>query len=963
MSDLAAALVTHSIATQAEVERALARKALYGADLATSLIEVTQVDEGRLTECLSQALQLAPAVTGELPTSQPPALGCVPKDIASRFGVFPLELKGEELVLATSDPLSAHTLEEIARLTRYRISLRYAPGPRVRQALSRDYDLPLDRRNQRALARLTGHPDPSPSLAPGPIAETPNISALPRAPSLPPIGLPDAAQGPVRAPPPASLPRPNLSAAVSTAGGNPATSGVNNTLPSATRKKSTSPGVAPASSVPLPTVAPLTAQPPTKAELPALSSRMATRPGFPSPIPPAPTSLPPAAGARSLTPVATGTNTSLAPGPNPSAWTKATASPSKLKRKARRHRGPYTAALAEEDLRSATATSEALGAFFDFAAQYFEYSALFAVHGDIAEGRDSHGPGLDRIGITAIGVPLDIPSSMSRARDQNSYVLDRLAKTGIDANLASDLQRDSAARRFILPVSVRGRSVLLLYGDEGKNDVALSDIGDVLALAPLVESSLERILVQRKRLRQGEQVSTGVRGAPSKPKFAPPSAEQRANALASALDLAALGPNMDTLKTPLPTGAPSSLPPRRHTPMVGPSTAPTITPRPPTTAPAPAQGSRPTPVIPGLKPTPKQTQPLLLLGDIASRPPGTVEDDWEIPDDPMPANVRNSSLRPPKRTSAPRALETTPADASSDSVKVPRFAEPPGTALRQQQIAAELLVTELLGGDPSAEQRLIALGVSAVAHVIKKFPGPLTHEMTRGRAASECGPVLRVLARMGEQATPFVVARTGDTDPQVRAWATLLLAELPHATSVDAVCRRLLDEHSDVARAALRSATELCKRQNLRESVAETLSNALSTGKLSEEDRFTVLQAVVELKLEHAVPRLLRMLSGDPTVAQPARWALRALTCQDLGEETAAWEGWWQANAGKARIEWLIDALAHDTAELRQSAFHELRELIRSDFGYRETLSLDQVREVQRRYLEWWKTTGKSAAP
>jgi hypothetical protein len=614
--------------------------------------------------------------------------------------------------------------------------------------------------------------------------------------------------------------------------------------------------------------------------------------------------------------------------------------------------------LAEEDLRSATATSEALSAFFDFAAQYFEYSALFAVHGDIAEGRDAHGPGLDRIGITAIGVPLDIPSSMSRARDQNSYVLERLAKTGIDANLASDLQRKFGARAFILPISVRGRSVLLFYGDEGKNDVALSDIGDVLALAPLVASSLERILVQRKRARQGEQGDAAVR-MPHRPKFAPPSAAQRANALASALDLAALGPNMDTLKTPLPAGAPSSLPPRRHTPMVAPSMAPTVTPQPPSTGPAALQPSRPTPVIPGLKPTPKQTQPLLLLGDLSSRPPGTVEDDWEIPDDPMPANVRNSSLRPPKRTSAPLTLDTTPADASSEAVKIPKLAAPPGTALRQHQIAAELLVTELLAGDPTAEDRLIALGVSAVAHVINKFPGPLTHEMTRGRAASECGPVLRVLARMGEQATPFVVARTGDSDPQVRAWATLLLAELPHATSVDAVCRRLLDENSEVTRAALRSAGELCKRPGLRESVAETLTVALTSGNLSEEDRFTVLQAVVELKLEPAVPRLLRMLSGPPSVAQPARWALRALTCQDLGEEMSAWESWWQANAGKARIEWLIEALAHDTAELRRNAFHELRELIRSDFGYRETLSLDQVREVQRRCLEWWRITGK----
>jgi hypothetical protein len=173
----------------------------------------------------------------------------------------------------------------------------------------------------------------------------------------------------------------------------------------------------------------------------------------------------------------------------------------------------------------------------------------------------------------------------------------------------------------------------------------------------------------------------------------------------------------------------------------------------------------------------------------------------------------------------------------------------------------------------------------------------------------------------------------------------------------------LLDENSDVARAALRSAAELAKASALRQMVAETLANSLASGKLSEEDRFTVLQAMVELKLEHAVPRLLRMLSSDPAVAQPARWALRALTCQDWGDDPSAWDAWWQANGSKDRIEWLIAALAHDNGELRQSAFHELRELVRRDFGYRETLSLDQVREVQHRYLEWWKSTGKPSQP
>ncbi|HEY1534148.1 MAG TPA: hypothetical protein VGF76_09015, partial [Polyangiaceae bacterium] len=92
-----------------------------------------------------------------------------------------------------------------------------------------------------------------------------------------------------------------------------------------------------------------------------------------------------------------------------------------------RRLGPYTAAMAERGLLEAESRDDVLRAFFDFAGQYFEYAALFAVHGDLAEGKDASGAGASRARIVAVGVPLDLPSAMSRARDSATYELTRLS--------------------------------------------------------------------------------------------------------------------------------------------------------------------------------------------------------------------------------------------------------------------------------------------------------------------------------------------------------------------------------------------------------------------------------------------------------------------------------------------------------------------------------------------------------
>jgi hypothetical protein len=122
-----------------------------------------------------------------------------------------------------------------------------------------------------------------------------------------------------------------------------------------------------------------------------------------------------------------------------------------------RRRGPFTLAMAREELARATERDQVLAAFFSFACQFFEYSALFAVHNAIAEGLNATGPGADQEAIQAVGVPLDLPSSLSEAAESCNVRITRLGREGIDRTLAADLRRQPEARVLILPVSLRGR--------------------------------------------------------------------------------------------------------------------------------------------------------------------------------------------------------------------------------------------------------------------------------------------------------------------------------------------------------------------------------------------------------------------------------------------------------------------------------------------------------------------------
>jgi hypothetical protein len=276
------------------------------------------------------------------------------------------------------------------------------------------------------------------------------------------------------------------------------------------------------------------------------------------------------------------------------------------------------------------------------------------------------------------------------------------------------------------------------------------------------------------------------------------------------------------------------------------------------------------------------------------------------------------------------------------------------------------LVKRLIRGDGDAADKLVQIGEAAATELVAAFPGPITAELRRGVGegpprASDCGPVLRVLARIGYRAAPFVIVRTADTDPKIRAWATRLLGEMPTLDGARATARRLVDSDADVRRAALAAGRMMQADPELRTAVRDELADTAGTIPLGGDIRQAALEAIADLRDPRSVPRLIRLLSDrDSAIAKSAHWALVTLTRQDFARDAVRWTEWWEQAASRHRIEWLIDALMNDDADVRRAAGDELKSLTKEYFGYYDDLPRKERARAQQRYRDWWEAKGKA---
>lgn len=159
----------------------------------------------------------------------------------------------------------------------------------------------------------------------------------------------------------------------------------------------------------------------------------------------------------------------------------------------------YDRQQAIADLRAAKTRDRAIDVLVDYAAQFFDYTALFAILSKEARGLKAAGDGANTQAVRKLKIPLDLPSPFRTARESTVHRVTKLRASGLEGGIARDLDRPSGRDVFLLPLTVRGRAVLLLWGDRGKRGVGLEALGDLLSFAPVMSDTLERVLIERKR--------------------------------------------------------------------------------------------------------------------------------------------------------------------------------------------------------------------------------------------------------------------------------------------------------------------------------------------------------------------------------------------------------------------------------------------------------------------------------
>jgi hypothetical protein len=876
MTTLSSLVITRQAATIAQVDEALACQVMKGGDLGTCLLELQAMREEALLPLVGEAYTLPTVAPGPLPPAPLSLLRMVPHAVALTYGIYPIgEVEGE-LHLAVAEPLPQAVEDDLTFALGAPLKQFVATAVRVRQALARDYGIPLERRYSRLLAVIEQRPDPNPtepppssysrrpSVEPGPNSV---LSLAPRKRTWPGMLAVREAEKPASPAIPAAPVAPIIVEDFSDIEGEPSSDERGDEFESVTNGASEqrvsgsedpmdlglTPAVPPISELsPTPLVPPVAdvlalatpdadSDPPTRfsdipATLPAgershvtpLETPSASRRTLDDTRPSRPTAAPPPHEFVMEASMATAARVEKKrqrraeqrAGTALLGWARRAAGSTVADERSKdRRRGPMTPGAAELQLEDAVTGDEALGIFFAFARQYFEYSALFVVHGDLAAGYDAWGPGASRDKVRTIGVALDLPNALSHARAQATAVIAPLQRAGLDADLRADLARSASRDVFVLPIQVRQRSVALLYGDQGFEPVDAAESGAVVAMTPFLVEALERILLRRKRAIARQSI---------------------------------------------------------HAPSVADSGAPSPV---PSADPAIADDGAPEFIV--AETDDASTQPLL----------GEMEAD---------------SLPPP--SGGGPSVDPLASASMSASPHPPHVSRAPNHELPRVLIRSDLVDQVIAGGErgEKALGEILELGEAAIPSVFARFPGPLTVDRNQAIGdlprPADCGPVLRIVAAMRRLALPFLAVRSADIEVEVRFWATYLLGELNYADVAAALVPRLFDENTAVRRIAVRSARTLAAGGSEGIPLRKALERTVAYAEEPEARRLIALWTIGELRLYRSIPTLISVLA-DPldSIAEAALRSLTAMTRQEFGKNHEKWNEWWQTK-GRQRL-------------------------------------------------------------
>lgn len=978
MSALTSLLVRDQRVPVRKIEEAIQRQVISGGRLDTVLLELKLVQENVLSAYLGVIHDLLPATRDEVMKVPRDVVRMVPKEVAAQHRMVPLSCEDRTLCVAVADPLDAQTEAQLGFLLGADLVQRVVTTVRISAGLHHHYGVDLIPRMRRLIEKLR-------QTEPGSI---PYVAPL----------VQNVAEGRVEL---------DDEYGHEDEEGGPRT------------KKF---GV----------VASIPAPPPVENDQPVrvrpsqvVGVRRSTRPP------------PPQSGAS-------------APPPEPPQHRRVAVPNSPL---VRAHRGPMTARRAVELLGEVRTRDEILEVAFAFLKQFFDYMVVFVVQDDAAEGLDSIGGGAVFEDVQKISVPLSEAGVFALSVEGVVPLVTHLDQTDADRRLRGELLREADMPAVIIPISIRSRVVLLVYGDRGGDDFGLADIPEVLAFSPRVSEAFQQLILRRK--------FSGYEKGEPQPEVEP--ADSRTETLRpppAAVD------ELDPPDTsPGEVTSPGSIPPPRPVDMseqepdkiveaIRSSLPPPPDPakkkkKPPRTKamdvlgvprsapPPPKPGSQPEIVVGTVQAGLDETR-LADVDAIDPIPPGRAtlpdippagvvvedEDDDDEPDitideddDDEPditideadddellaelesaghykmsggsEQVRRGRRRDPRSaggkprakvdvvkldgvtpTASPRTRSGKP-DSEPPAAGRPRRSAPdPGrtSVIVDMGDDVENLVEDLKTIGPEdgshAVPQIVALGEVALPVLVREFPGPLWFDrhrphrrLPRGRDISA---IARTMVAFGERSVPYIVSLLDRNQDDVRFYATLLASEYTHRDLVAPLGRRVFDTDKGTATLGLDVLRQLAHFREELQLVLEMIRATARVPRRTAEQRAQAVFALRELRDARSLDLLIELLGAkEDLLADAAHEALQVLTRQDFGRSRRKWEEWADANAGRHRVEWLIDGLLHADEAVRSAAGDELKHLTQEYYGYHPSLSRREREIAQRKYRRWWESEGQ----
>lgn len=996
MSVLSSLLARDQVVPVKKIEEAIQRQVISGGELPTVLLEVGAASENVIASYHAASVELLPASRDELMSVSADVSRLVSKALAEKHRVVPVAVDANAITVACAFVPSDAVLNELAEATGRRVLVRIATEPRVAAALQKHHGIAPATRMRRLLQKLEAQ-------APGEIVPVTSLlenrvdrtSLAPRGPGVEagPSVRPSAVGSWARGGKAESAGAEATTAASGNSRGPQASAASVAPAAGTNQRGAVAVGVSRVVGVG-------SASPASSGRENAASSYAHGRQAVPrasrearaadeAPVNPAPSA------AERVEPV---TPTPVPPPRLPDTLDADAA----------------VAALAAADSRDAI-----FAAAFAHVRTHFDYCAMFTVHDDELEGVDAAGDGATADEVRALALELDRPGSLRDVKQLVGPKAGVLDGTEADRDLAARLGRTTKQPSVLLPIAIRQRLVMVVYGDRGGRSLGVGDVAELLAFLPRVSEALQRLILKRKRGSDGKvariEGSGSSQPAPAKDwARAAVAAASQPEAATSASEAAADEPPQPVQVEVAPAEpASASEPEGAGGDAVGTSERPRAfallgvprkAPEPPELGAARAapaarsetqssrSSTRPS-WVPG-KPVGETTyrggggeEEVVLTRrksgrakGRSSRPPSTSEAAPQVASEALaPARVpaELQQIASPSPDAPPAAASPSTAAARNDDdepeISVSEPAEPTipdATIITDLGLDLDEIVDALISCDRDKfdvrVNELLQFGEPALRVLVRRFPGPLWIEARPGASGPhprgrDAGPVLRAILAFRGHATPHVATLLDSRDVGIRYFAVLLAAEMPHRDLVGRIGRRVLDDDAAV-RAVAVSALRACRRFD--EEVAEVLAHfrrVAGNDRAPATLRQTAIELLGELRDGDAVNVLVDVLAeAEPTLSRVARDALVRITKQDFGTAAQGWEPWLAKNAELHRIEWLIDALLHDDDVLRKEAGEELKTLTQEYFGFQSALPRKEREVVQRKYRKWWETHGRA---